>query len=113
MTKREYFIYTAVIAIVIWVGIFFISTSQSSIDNSYDKKIDSLKTLINVNNAKINMQESKNVMFENYINKIDSQFTVQQNKIDKLKKYYDIKIKAVDGMSNDSIYKSITNRYHK
>ena len=113
MTKREYFIYTAVIAIVIWVGIFFISTSQSSVDNLYDKKIDSLKTLINVNNAKISMQESKIVMFETYIIKVDSQFTIQQNKIDKLKKYYDIKIKAVDNASTIELYNSITDRYKK
>ena len=101
----------AIAIIVLWVGIFFISTFNRPNVESYDKKLDSLETVININMIKIKDQEQKDIKFEQYISKIDSQFVVQQNKIDKLKKYYDIKIKAVDNASSSELYNSITDRY--
>lgn len=111
MSKKEYFLYTTIIAIVIWVGIIFIPISNSSLDKLYDKKIDSLNTLINNNNIKIKEQEKKDSIFQLYINKTDSQFVEQQNKINRLNKYYVEKIKAVDNASTMELYKSITDRY--
>jgi hypothetical protein len=111
MTKKEYFIYTAII-IAIAVGIFYISTPSSHNMDLYDKKMDSLQTVINNNNIRIKQQEQKDSIFNIHITKIDSQNTVYGTKINKLIKYANQKIKAVDNMSNDSIFKSLTNRYN-
>lgn len=111
MTKKQYLIYTAIAIIVLWVGIFFISTFNRPNIESYDKKLDSLTTVINNAKNKIELQEQKDIQFEKHISKIDSQFVIQQDKINKLKKYYDIKIKAVDNASSIELYNSITDRY--
>jgi len=110
MTKKEYFLYTAII-IAIVVGIFYISTPSSPNMGLYNKKLDSLQTIVNVNNVKLKQQEQKDSIFNIYITKIDSQNIVFESKLKKLNKNKDAKIKAVDAMSNDSLYKSITNRY--
>lgn len=111
MTKKQYFIYTAIAIIVTWLGIIFIPTLSSPDMGDYDKKLDSLQTVIDNNNIKIHKQEQKDSIFETYIHKIDSQSIVFESKLKKLNKNKDAKIKAVDTLSNDSLYKSITNRY--
>ena len=53
MTKKQYFIYTAIAIIVTWLGIIFIPTLSSPDMGDYDKKLDSLQTVIDNNNIKI------------------------------------------------------------
>lgn len=112
MDKNQIIKYIAILIIGILAGIYVISAFNSPVDMSpYDNKIKSLRTLIDSNNVKIDKQDKKIGYFEIYISKTDSQFVEQQNKINRLKRHYDEKIKAVDNASTTELYKSITDRY--
>ena len=112
MTKQQILKYIGILLIGLLAGIYIISAfkSTSGVDQ-YKHQLDSLTTVINVNNRKQLIHDIKITSFEEHINKVDSQNVVLENKIKKLNKNRDAKIKAVDNMSNDSLYNSITNRY--
>lgn len=114
---KVYFKYLIILIIGLTAGIYIISAFNSSkndvVINLLKKRQDSLTLVLKENNKKLLIQDIKISNFENKINKVDSQYVIYESKINKLTKYANQKIKAVDTFSNDSLYKSLTNRYSK
>ena len=112
--NQEWIKYIAILVIGITAGVVITSAFKSSPDMSaYDSKMELLEKRIDSNKVVIKNQDLKIVNFEKYVVKTDSQFVEQQNKINRLKRYYDEKIKAVDNASTAELNKSITDRYNK
>lgn len=97
--------------ILVWVGIYVIPTFQPSYDDQYKKKIDSLKTLINVNKEKIESYEIRINNLNDSIKTIDYNLNQNKIKLDKLKKDYDKKMGDIGKYSVDDLNKFFTERY--
>jgi len=112
MTKKQIIGCITALLVGIVAGIYVISAIRPPIDmDPYNSHVNSLKTLIDTNNAKYNRLEGKVTYWENHVKKQDTVIDKQQNKIERLNKDVYKKIKAVDNMLNDELYHSITNRY--
>jgi len=112
ITKKE--VIYCVIALVIGVvaGIYVISAIRPPVDmGPYDQHVKSLETLIDTNNARYNRLNNKVTYWENHALKQDTIIDKQQNKIERLNKDVNRKIKAVDNMPAIELFNSITDRY--
>lgn len=114
MIKKPFFKYIITLIIGILAGIVVISAFKSPGDiDPRDNQVDSLKTVISLRDDSINELNQINKGYERYIEKIDSQLVTKQNRINKLKKDLDEKIKNVDNLTTGELYESITSRYEK
>lgn len=114
MSKQQIIKYIVILVFGLLAGIYIISAFKSGPDMIlYERKLDSLTTLVNNNRKQIQMLDISISQFNIKVNKLDSQNVVYETKINKLTKYANQKIKAVDSFSNDSLFKSLSNRYHK
>ncbi len=112
MIKKQIIYYVIALVIGAVAGIYVISAIRPPIDIApYDHEVKTLKTLIDTNNAIIKRLDGKVLYWENHSKAQDTIINTQQSKIERLKKNENEKIKAVDNMSSNELYKSITNRY--
>ena len=111
MNSRQFILYVLFTLIVIYVGILFIPTFNQSSVTPYNKQIDSLKTLININNEKQKLLYVRVQNLKDSIVYIDSQLVNNQNRLNKLKKEYDDKINNIGKYSVTELTEFFTNRY--
>lgn len=112
MNKKQIIYFIIISLIELAVGLYVISTIPPSTDlTPYEYEVKALKTLLDTNTTKINRLDTKAVYWEEYAKKQDTIINTQQNKIERLTKDVNKKIKAVDNMSTTDLYNSITSRY--
>ncbi len=111
MNYKQLVLNILITIILVWVGIMFIPTFQSSHDGEYKKELDSLKTLINVNKEKIESYEIRINNLNDSIELIDYNLNQNKIKLDRLKKDYDKKMGDIGKYSIDELNKFFTERY--
>lgn len=77
----------------------------------YEKRIDSLQTLVTINNQKIDSLTNLETKKEQDINNLKNQLTGLSNKNKDLKKKYDAEVALVNSMSNDDIVDLFTETF--
>jgi hypothetical protein len=111
MNSKQFTLYILFTLIVIYVGIVFIPTFHQQPVTPYNKQIDSLKTLININNERQKLLYVRVQNLKDSIVYIDSQLVINQNRLNKLKKEYDDKINNISKYSVNELTEFFTNRY--
>lgn len=111
MNSKQILLYILFTFIVVYVGIMFIPALHQQPVTPYNKQIDSLKTLININNERQKLLYTRVQNLKDSIVYIDSQLVNNQNRLNKLKKEYDEKINNIGKYSVNELTEFFTNRY--
>lgn len=78
---------------------------------NFQTKLDSLENVIMLKGDSINQSKQREIYWVNVVNQKDSAISANTNKINKLNKKYDEKIKSIDNYNSDSLHKFFTDRY--
>lgn len=111
MNYKQIIIHILFTIIIVWVGITFIPTSHTFDNDLRDKKIDSLTTVININNNKQLTQDTIIQNLRDSVKYVDIQLNDNKNKLYKLKKDYEEKIGNIGKYSSNELAEFFTNRY--
>jgi len=114
---KEYFV---VILILISVaGTLFLGTRYYkkfkivTVDTSfYDRQIDSLNNIIELNNKKIQTLDSLNGIQKTKIAGLNWRLESLKNQADKNKKDYENKLNSLDSLSHNDLTDKFTNTFH-
>lgn len=114
---KEYFV--AILILISVAGTLFLGTRYYkkfkivTIDTSfYDRQIDSLNNIIELNSKKIQTLDSLNGIQKTKIAGLNWRLESLKNQADKNKKDYEDKLNSLDSLSHNDLTDKFTNTFH-
>ena len=114
---REYFV--AIFILISIAGTLFLGSKYYrkfeivTIDTSiYDRKLDSLASIIKLNNKKIQTLDSLNGIQKTKIAGLNWRLESLKNQADKNKKDYEDKLNSLDSLSHNDLTDKFTDTFH-